>query len=326
MGWLAETAERRASPDAMWKEARSAIVLAMNYGPDHDPMDNLKAAGKGNISVYARGRDYHQLIKGRLKQLAGQLASRTGWQVKVFVDTAPLMEKPLAQLAGLGWQGKHTNLVSRQLGNWFFLGVILTDAELAPDSPETDHCGACRACLDICPTDAFAGPYRLDARRCISYLTIEHDGMIEAGLRKKMGNRIFGCDDCLAVCPWNKFAQQAQEAKLKARAGSGLTDLADFLELDEAGFRARFAGSPVRRAGHARFLRNCLIAAGNAGEAGLASPAKKLLGHADYRVRASAVWALGQLLGAEKAKKMGPPAEEADPVVLAEWQALTQPL
>ena len=323
MGWLAETADRRASPDAMWKEARTAIVLAMNYGPDHDPLDNLAATGKGNISVYARGRDYHQLIKGRLKQLAGQMASRSGWQVKVFVDTAPLMEKPLAQLAGLGWQGKHTNLLSRQLGNWFFLGIILTDGDLPRDIPETDHCGGCRACLDICPTGAFDGPYRLDARRCISYLTIEHDGMIEAGLRAKMGNRIFGCDDCLAVCPWNKFAQQAQEAKLKAQAGSGLTDLAELLALDEAGFKARFAGSPVRRAGHARFLRNCLIAAGNAGEAGLVAPAKQLLGHADYRVRASAVWAIGQLLGRVAAAKMGPPADETDPVVLAEWQALT---
>ena len=326
MGWLAETAARRTSPDAMWKEARTAIVLAMNYGPDHDPLDNLAATGKGNISVYARGRDYHQLIKGRLKQLAGQLASRTGWQVKVFVDTAPLMEKPLAQQAGLGWQGKHTNLLSRQLGNWFFLGVILTDAVLEYDQPESDHCGGCRACLDICPTGAFAGPYQLDARRCISYLTIEHDGMIEAGLRKKMGNRIFGCDDCLAVCPWNKFAQQAQEAKLKARAASGVTDLADLLGLDEAGFKTRFAGSPVRRAGHARFLRNCLIAAGNAGEAGLVAQAQKLLTHADYRVRASAVWALGQLLGADKAGKLGPPATETDPIVLAEWQMLTQPL
>ncbi|MGB0804906.1 MAG: tRNA epoxyqueuosine(34) reductase QueG, partial [Candidatus Puniceispirillaceae bacterium] len=213
MAWLAETAPRRASPAAMWPEARSAIVLTMNYGPDHDPMDNLAARDRGNVSVYARGRDYHDVIKGRLKQLAGQFAAKSGADVKVFVDTAPLMEKPLAAKAGAGWQGKHTNLVSRENGSWLFLGTILTSAELAADSAETDHCGSCRKCLDACPTDAFPAPYQLDARRCISYLTIEHKGQIPAEFRAAIGNRIFGCDDCLAVCPWNKYAERAAEAK-----------------------------------------------------------------------------------------------------------------
>ena len=235
MGWLRDTAAKRQQPQAMWPDAKTAIVLGMNYGPDHDPMDNLAAKSAGNISVYARGRDYHDLVKGKLKQLAGQFAAQTGHAVKVFVDTAPLMEKPLAQIAGIGWQGKHTNLVSRKAGSWLFLGVILTDAVLPYDTPETDHCGGCRQCLDICPTNAFPAPYRLDARRCISYLTIEHKGVIDRSFRHAIGNRIFGCDDCLAICPWNKFASLAKEQKLAAKAGTDLPPLADLLRLDDAG-------------------------------------------------------------------------------------------
>ncbi|MEC7361079.1 MAG: tRNA epoxyqueuosine(34) reductase QueG, partial [Pseudomonadota bacterium] len=277
MSWLAETAPRRASPRAMWPQARSAIILTMNYGPDHDPMDNLAAVSHGNVSVYARGRDYHDVIKGRLKQLAGQFAARSGAEVKVFVDTAPLMEKPLAAQAGAGWQGKHTNLVSRRHGSWLFLGTILTDAELPPNAAETDHCGSCTRCLDICPTDAFPAPYRLDARRCISYLTIEHKGQIPRDFRAAIGNRIFGCDDCLAVCPWNKYASRAAEAKFHApqfndadtNGRRGMPPLADLLALDDAAFRKMFAGGPVRRAGHERFLRNVLVAAGNSGDTAL---------------------------------------------------------
>jgi epoxyqueuosine reductase len=296
MAWLAETAPRRASPDAMWPDARSAIILTMNYGPDHDPMDNLAATGHGNISVYARGRDYHDVIKGRLKQLAGQFVARTGAEVKVFVDTAPLMEKPLAAQAGAGWQGKHTNLVSRTSGSWLFLGTILTTADLPPDAAETDHCGSCTRCLDVCPTDAFPAPYQLDARRCISYLTIEHKGQIPPEFRAAIGNRIFGCDDCLAVCPWNKYAAHAAEAKFHGPAQ--MPRLADLLAVDEPGFRAMFAGGPVRRAGYARFLRNVLIAAGNSGEAALVPPIEALLRHDSPLVRGMAVWALRQLVDA----------------------------
>lgn len=295
MGWLADTADRRATPRAMWAEARSAIVLTMNYGPDHDPMDNLAASGHGNVSVYARGRDYHEVIKGRLKQLASQFASRSGAAVKVFVDTAPLMEKPLAQTAGIGWQGKHTNLVSRKAGSWLFLGVILTDAVLPYDTPESDHCGGCRQCLDICPTNAFPAPYRLDARRCISYLTIEHKGVIDRSFRHAIGNRIFGCDDCLAICPWNKFATLAKEQKLAAKAGTDLPPLADLLRLDDAGFRQFFAGTPVRRAGYERFVRNVLIAAGNSGDTGLMPMVTPFLNHPSALLRAMAIWALRQL-------------------------------
>lgn len=250
MTWLAETRDRRISPRAMWPEARTAIVLAMNYGPDHDPMQNLDQPDAANISVYARGRDYHEVLKGRLKQIAGRIAASEGVEVKVFVDTAPLMEKPLAARAGLGWQGKHTNLVSREFGSWLFLGVILTTADWAEPAAEADHCGSCTACLDICPTNAFPEPYRLDARRCISYLTIEHRGPIPREFRKPMGNRVFGCDDCLAVCPWNRFAQTANEIKLQAKDGLSMPDLEELLGLDDAGFRKRFAGTPVRRAGY----------------------------------------------------------------------------
>ena len=321
MEWLAETAPRRGQPTAMWPEARSAIVLTMNYGPDHDPMDNLAARGHGNVSVYARGRDYHDVIKGRLKQLASRFAARAGADVKVFVDTAPLMEKPLAAQAGAGWQGKHTNLVSRDHGSWLFLGTILTTADLPPDASEADHCGSCTRCLDICPTNAFPAPYQLDARRCISYLTIEHKGQIPTEFRSAIGNRIFGCDDCLAVCPWNKYAERTAEVKFH---GSGqMPPLADLLQLDDAGFRQMFAGSPVRRAGHHRFLRNVLVAAGNSAEAALIPLIDPHLQHDSPLVRGMAVWALRQLLDEEGylALRSSHALNEVDELVLGEWAA-----
>jgi epoxyqueuosine reductase len=322
MGWLRDTAAKRQQPQAMWPDAKTAIVLGMNYGPDHDPMDNLAAKSAGNISVYARGRDYHDLIKGKLKQLAGQFAAQTGYAVKVFVDTAPLMEKPLAQTAGIGWQGKHTNLVSREAGSWLFLGLILTDAILPYDAAETDHCGGCRQCLDICPTNAFPAPYRLDARRCISYLTIEHKGMIDRSFRHAIGNRIFGCDDCLAICPWNKFASLAKEQKLAAEAGSDLPSLADLLNLDDAGFRQFFAGTPVRRAGYVRFLRNVLIAAGNSGDACLMPLVTPFLDHSSNLLRAMAIWALRQLADDDIWQGMRDAylPNERDQSVRSEWQ------
>lgn len=320
MGWMETTLSRRAAPVAMWPEARSALVVAMNYGPDHDPLQTLTEGETGNISVYARGRDYHDIIKSRLKQLAGEVASLTGAEVKVFVDTAPLMEKPLAQKAGLGWQGKHTNLVSRELGSWFFLGTVLTSAELTPDAPEPDHCGSCRACLDICPTDAFPAPYQLDARRCISYLTIEHSGPIPREFRAAMGNRIYGCDDCLAICPWNKFAARASESALFARAelkGPGLDELA---ALDDAAFREVFSGSPVKRSGRERFVRNVCIAIGNSGEPRLTASLLALLQDTSPLVRGAAIWALARLdparFAEEKARRR---PDEADRAVIAEW-------
>jgi epoxyqueuosine reductase len=296
MEWLADTAERRRSPDAMWTGARSAITLAMSYAPQIDPMQRLEQVSDGVISVYALNRDYHDVIKGKLKELAGWLAAQTGEDVKVFVDTAPLMEKPLAAQAGLGWQGKHTNLVSRELGSWFFIGTILSAAKLVADEAEDDHCGSCRACLDICPTDAFPAPYRLDARRCISYLTIEHKGHIARAFRKPMGNRIYGCDDCLAVCPWNKFAEAGREAKLMARYDLVSPPLAKLAALDDAGFRTLFSGSPVKRIGRDRFVRNVLIGVGNSGDEALVPVARARLGDASPLVRAMAVWALSQLL------------------------------
>lgn len=299
MGWIVETRDRRISPKSMWPDAKTAIVLAMNYGPDHDPMDNITKTDAGNISVYARGRDYHDVIKGRLKQLASRIAASEGVQVKVFVDTAPLMEKPLAARAGIGWQGKHTNVVSRDYGSWLFLGVILVDADWAEDSQENDHCGSCSKCLDICPTNAFPTPYRLDARRCISYLTIEHKGMIPAEFRTAMGNRIFGCDDCLAVCPWNSFAAQASEAKLQSLPGLDLPDLEELLNLDDAGFRQKFAGSPVRRAGYDRFMRNVIIAVGNSGNDKYINKLEDLLNLEIDLIKASAIWALKQLMPAD---------------------------
>jgi epoxyqueuosine reductase len=295
MGWMETTLQRRKQPTNMWPEAKSALVVAMNYGPDSDPLEDLKATSTGNISVYARHRDYHDVMKGKLKQLAQTFARETGEEVKVFVDTAPLMEKPLAEKAGLGWQGKHTNLVSREHGSWLFLGVMLTTAELDPDAPEDDYCGSCRACLDICPTEAFPAPYQLDARRCISYLTIEHKGPIPAEFRKAMGNRIYGCDDCLAVCPWNKFAATASEAKLVARDDLKSPPLTDLLVLDDAAFRALFSGSPVKRIGRDRFIRNCLIAAGNSGDAALIPIVEGLQSDPHPDVAEAADWALAQL-------------------------------
>ena len=319
MRWLADTAARRSQPRAMWPDAVSAIVLTMNYGPDHDPMDNIRQPDRGNISVYARGRDYHDVIKGKLKQLAGQFAARTTANVKVFVDTAPLMEKPLAAQAGAGWQGKHTNLVSRDAGSWLFIGTILTDAALPHDAAETDHCGSCTSCLDICPTQAFVAPYKLDARRCISYLTIEHKGQIPKEFRHAIGNRVFGCDDCLAVCPWNKFAARAAESKFLGP--QSMPALADLLRLDDQEFRQKFAGSPVRRAGHARFLRNLLVAAGNSGDITLLPLIEMRLRHSDPLVRGMAVWALAQLVDAERYQiiRSEHAPGETDDDVLAEW-------
>lgn len=324
MDWMNEDVARRVSPLGMWPEARSALVLGLNYGPDHNPLDNLKQTGRGLISVYAQGRDYHDVIKGRLKQIAGFLASRGGADVKVFVDTAPLMEKPLAALAGVGWQGKHTVLLSRELGNWLFLGVILTTAELPADEPGRQSCGSCRACLDICPTRAFPAPFQLDSRRCISYLTIEHAGPVPHEFRKAIGNRIFGCDDCLAACPWNKFARIGHDSRLAANPANDLPALAELLALDDAAFRTRFAGTPVKRTGRDRFLRNVLIATGNSGDPALAEPVMRLLDDPAPLVRGAAVWALGQLLGARALTDLQRTRmADDDDSVTAEWRAAT---
>jgi epoxyqueuosine reductase len=321
MDWLAAKPERRADPRVLWPDVRSIIMLGVNYGPDHNPLDILHQRLHGAISVYAQGDDYHDLIKKRLKTLARWLVTASGAEVKVFVDTAAVMEKPLAQAAGLGWQGKHTNLVSREFGSWLFLGAIFTTLELPRDSADTDHCGSCRACLDICPTAAFPAPYKLDARRCISYLTIESKGPIPREFRKAIGNRIYGCDDCLAVCPWNKFAQQGREAKLGAREDLRAPGLADLARLDDAAFRARFSKSPVKRIGRDRFIRNVLIAIGNSGNAALAVEAERLLDDPSPLVRGAAVWALSQLMGREKFAALAAMAitGEADESVRAEW-------
>jgi epoxyqueuosine reductase len=296
MDWMATTAARRGSPSALWPQVRSIIMLGMNYGQGSDPLATLERRDRGAISVYAQGDDYHEIIKPRLKALARWLVAQAGGDVqagmKVFVDTAAVMEKPLAAMAGLGWQGKHTNLVSREFGSWLFLGAIFTTLELPPDVPEEDHCGSCRACLDICPTAAFPAPYRLDARRCISYLTIEHKGPIPRELRAAIGNRIYGCDDCLAVCPWNKFAQAGHEAKLAARDALRAPRLADLARLDDAAFRTLFAKSPVKRTGRDRFVRNVLIAIGNSGDVSLAVEAERLLDDSSALVRGAAVSAL----------------------------------
>jgi len=321
MGWLETHSERRRDPRALWPDVRSIIMLGMNYGPETDPLAILEDRWRGAVSAYARGRDYHDVVKGKLKTLGGWLHRETGADIKVFVDTAPVMEKPLAQSAGIGWQGKHTNLVSRELGSWLFLGAIFTAAELPPDNPETDHCGNCRACLDICPTDAFPAPYQLDARRCISYLTIEHKGHIPREFRAAMGNRIYGCDDCLAVCPWNKFSEAASEAKFSARPITQGAPLSDLLELDDASFRAAFSGSPVKRTGRDRFIRNVLIAAGNSGDASLMPKVKRLMADENPLIRAMAVWAAGRLcVGGEFARlrdRYLP--QEADGAVRGEW-------
>jgi epoxyqueuosine reductase len=323
MDWLAREPARRATPRGLWPAARSAVVCALNYAPVDDPLAVLDQPDRAGISVHAQNRDYHDLLKGRLKQVAGWMHRNLGCEVKVFVDTAPLLEKPLAQRAGIGWQGKHTNLVSRRFGSWLFLGEILTDLLIEPDPGETDHCGTCRRCLDICPTAAFPAPYQLDARRCISYLTIEHKGPIPHEFRAVMGNRIYGCDDCLAVCPWNKFAAASREAKLQAHEDLVAPALAGLAALDDAAFRRRFGGSPIKRIGRDRFVRNVLIAIGNSGDAALAGAAQTLLDDPSPLVRGAAVWALGRLVGRERlaALRARHAAREADAEVRAEWNA-----
>jgi epoxyqueuosine reductase len=295
MGWLARHAARRGDPQALWPEARSVIAVGLSYAPGENPLASLGKRACGSISVYARGRDYHDVLKGKMKNLAGFVAARFNAGVKVFVDTAPVMEKPLAQRAGLGWQGKHTNLVSRRHGSWLFLGEIFTTLVLAPDPPHRDRCGSCRRCLDACPTAAFPAPYKLDARRCISYLTIEHRGPIPKEFRPAIGNRIYGCDDCLAVCPWNRFAAAGREARLAQRADLAAPPLAELATLDDAGFRARFAASPIKRIGRNRFVRNVLVAIGNSGDERLAPAAGALLADPDPVVAEAAAWALGQI-------------------------------
>ncbi|WP_421592165.1 tRNA epoxyqueuosine(34) reductase QueG [Shinella sp. M27] len=321
MEWMAETQARRADPRVLWGEVRSIVVFAMNYGPEHDPRDVLKRPDQAAISVYAQNRDYHDIIKGRLKEVATRFAARGGADVKVFVDTAPVMEKPLAAAAGLGWQGKHTNLVSRTHGSWLFLGSLFTTADLYKDEPEGDHCGSCRACLDACPTDAFPAPYKIDARRCISYLTIEHKGTIDPAIREKIGNRIYGCDDCLAACPWNKFAASASEMKLVARDDLKAPALADLLTFDDPGFRAHFSGSPVKRIGRDRFVRNVLIAAGNSGDRSLVAQCIHLADDASPVVRGMAAWALSRLMDAsEFARFAAGRTDDADEDVRAEYK------
>lgn len=327
MDWMAETKARRGAPRALWPEARSVVMVGMNYGPDHNPLETLDKPEVGNISVYARNRDYHELIKGRLKDLAGLLNRRTGAEVKVFVDTAPVMEKPLAEAAGLGWQGKHTVLVSRAFGSWLLLGAIFTSAELPADRPHPESCGKCRKCLDICPTNAFPAPFRLDARRCLAYLNIEHKGPIPREFRILMGNRVFGCDDCLAVCPWNKFASVAREAKLKAKEELKAMPLSELVRLDDAGFRKLFAGSPVKRLGHARFLRNVLIALGNSGMPHLCHLAERHINDPEPIIRGAAVWAMRRLAEPEHIEqlKLAFLPAETDMEVRAEWSADVPP-
>jgi len=319
MAWLETTSERRGAPTALWTDVRSVIMLGLNYGPDHDPLAALQERDRAALSVYAKGDDYHDLIKSRLKELARWLIVHAGGDVKVFVDTAAVMEKPLAAAAGLGWQGKHTNLVSREFGSWLFLGAIFTTLDLPADAPTADACGSCRACLDICPTAAFPAPYRLDARRCISYLTIEHKGPIPRELRGKMGNRIYGCDDCLAICPWNKFASLGREAKLAARDALRAPKLAELARLDDAQFRALFSKTAIKRTGRDRFLRNVLIAIGNSGDHSLVCEAERLLDDASPLVRGAAVWALSQLLPQSRLADLA--RDDSDPSVNEEWSA-----
>ena len=327
MAWLPRTAERRAAPRALWPAARSVVVVGINYGPAHDPLRLLSAPTRGIVSAYAQGRDYHDVLKGRLRRLARFVADTFCAEVKLFVDTAPVMEKPLAARAGIGWQGKHTNLVSRRHGSWLFLGELFTTLDLPPDRGEEDHCGSCRRCLDICPTDAFPAPYRLDATRCISYLTIEHKGHMAPEFREAMGNRIYGCDDCLAVCPWNKFASRTEEYAFLPRAELTAPRLADLAALDDRSFRTIFSGSPIKRLGRDRFVRNVLIAIGNCEDATILPAAKRLLRDPSPLVRAMAVWA---------SQRLAPPADfaalrtrhapaEQDPAVLAEWRRELDP-
>ena len=318
MGWLADG--RRGNARALWPAARAIIMLGLNYGPDRDPLAILAQRDRAAISVYAQGDDYHDVVKKRLKSLAQWLIATAGGDVKVFVDTAALMEKPLAAAAGIGWQGKHTNLVSQEFGSWLFVGTIFTTLDLAPDRPEADHCGTCHACLDICPTAAFPAPYRLDARRCISYLTIEHKGPIARELRPLMGNRIYGCDDCLAVCPWNKFARAGRDAKLAARNALRTLRLDELARLDDAGFRALFAKTAIKRTGRDRFVRNVLIAIGNSGDVGLAAEAERLLDDTSALVRGAAVWALGRLAPQRLAVRAAQRQPDV-PEVEEEWRA-----
>jgi epoxyqueuosine reductase len=325
MDWMKRNAEKRADPKVLWRDVRSILMAGMSYAPAGDPLAALEDASRGAISCYAQGKDYHDVLKTKLIQLARHLTSRTGAEAKVYVDTAPVMEKPLAAAAGLGWQGKHTNLVSRRHGSWLFLGAILTSAAIEPNEAEADHCGSCRRCLDVCPTDAFPAPYQLDPRRCISYLTIEHKGHIPEPLRKPIGNRVFGCDDCLAVCPWNKFAAKAHEHRFAARQETDNPPLAELLALTEDAFRKRFAGTPIKRTGYVRFLRNTLIAAGNSGDCSLVALSRRLLGAPSPLVRAMAVWAVAQLAPDEARNlrlRLAP--AETDPDVLAEWAAVPE--
>jgi epoxyqueuosine reductase len=323
MIWMETSAERRGDPRTLWPEVRSVIMLGLNYGPDHDPLTILKHRERGAISVYAKGEDYHDIIKPKLKDVARWLIARAGGDVKVFVDTAAVMEKPLAATAGIGWQGKHTNLVSRDFGSWLFLGAIFTTLELPPDNAEIDHCGSCQDCLDVCPTAAFPAPYRLDARRCISYLTIEHKGPIPREFRPLIGNRIYGCDDCLAVCPWNKFAQEGRETRLAAREIARAPALRELALLDDAAFRTLFAKTPVKRTGRDRFVRNVLIAIGNSGDPSLAPQAERLLSDASPLVRGAAVWALGRLDRARLTALKPGSGAEPDAAVAEEWAAAT---
>ncbi|MGY4304863.1 epoxyqueuosine reductase [Bradyrhizobium sp. USDA 4369] len=323
MDWLAREPSRRTDPRTLWSEVRSVVMLGVNYGPDDDPCTILAERSRAAISVYARGDDYHDVIKKNLKALARWLVAQAGCDVKVFIDTAAVMEKPLAEAAGLGWQGKHTNLVSRGFGSWLFLGAIYTTLALPADAPEHDHCGSCRACLDSCPTAAFPAPYSLDARRCISYLTIENKGPIPREFRNAMGNRIFGCDDCLAACPWNKFAREGREAKLAARDALRAPSLAELAALDDAAFRALFTKSPIKRIGRDRFLRNVLIAIGNSGDAALVPTVERLTADPNPLVRGAAAWALAQLLDEDAFTRRAATALacEADDSVRAEWRA-----
>ena len=322
MKWLEETSERRLSPENMWHDAKTAIIFAKNYGPEHNPLDDLTASSSGNVSVYARSKDYHSVMKGRLKQIASQFVSKCKSDVKVFVDTAPLMEKPLAVNSGIGWQGKHTNLVSQQFGSWLFLGVILTNATLAVDEMAYDRCGSCQKCLDVCPTNAFPEPYKLDARRCISYLTIEFDGIISEEFRAAIGNRIFGCDDCLAVCPWNKFAKTAFDTRMQIGEKPGLIPLSELLSLSEADFKKLFSGTPVRRAGYKKFMRNCLTAAGNSDDYSLIDIIKRYLDDEVVAVQAMAIWALHQLCDKDSLAQIKSGRNDSHPDLIHEWALL----
>lgn len=321
MKWMAEKLDRRRNPTKLWPAVRGVIVVAVNYGPEIDPLDNLSRGSKGTISVYARNHDYHKVLKGRLKQLGNWLLISLGGEIKVFVDTAPVMEKPLAEAAGIGWQGKHTNLVSQEYGSWLFLGVIFTTLELSSEETIRDKCGSCQRCLDICPTHAFPAPYQLDARRCISYLTIEHRGQIAVEFRAAIGNRIFGCDDCLAVCPWNKFARATREVKLRARDDLLTPDLSMLVSLDDKAFRTLFAGSPIKRLGRNRFVRNVLVAIGNSENPDLAKAAAARLEDSSSLVRGMAVWAWRRLAKPDEivSRRKQYLCRESDPAVRAEW-------